>query len=82
MKNDVRTVTGSNLRNILRMTNLSNIDDMTYHSVKSVRYYEADETENWRLLIMEIMDIKFGALGFPHDWTVQDLDEILKMACV
>ena len=65
------------------MTNISNIDDITYHSVKNSRYYEADETENWRLpLIREIMNIKVGALGFPHDWTVEDLDEILKMACV
>ena len=39
-KNDVRTVTGSNLRNILRMTNLSNVDGVTYQSVVNLRYHE------------------------------------------
>ena len=82
-KNDVRTVTGSNLRNILRMTNLSNVDGVTYQSVVNLRYHEADDKESWRApLVLEILDIKSGICSIPDGWTYKDLDEILQIACV
>ena len=81
-KADARTTTGSNLRNILLLTNLSNIDDLQPGCMENIKYHEILESEKWRIsLIKEAIDIKYGNTIMPEGWTYQEFDDIIKFAC-
>ena len=81
-KDDVRTTTGSNLRNILLQTGLSGVDDLHPGIVKQIKYEEIKEMDMWRIpIIKEAIDIKCGNVNPPDGWTAEELDEILTFAC-
>ena len=81
-KSDVRTTTGSNLRNILLQTNLLNVDELQPDTVGQIRYKEILEIDKWRIsLIREIIDIKFGAIDEPEGWLLEELQDILNVVC-
>ena len=81
-KSDVRTTTGSNLRNILVKTNYLNVDDLHPGIVQDIKYKEIQEGDMWRIpIIKEIMDIKCGETHPPDGWTIEELEEILELAC-
>ena len=52
-KNYVRTITGSNLRNILLQTGLSSVDDLHQGTVKQIKYEEIREMDKWRIPIIQ-----------------------------
>ena len=82
VKADVRTTTGSNLRNILLQTSLTSVDDLHPGTVKQLKYMEMEDRDMWRIsIIKEAMDIKFGNIYPPDGWTMDELDEILNFAC-
>ena len=82
VKNDVRTTTGSNLRNILLKTSLTSVDNLHPGIVQQIKYEEIREIDKWRVpIIQEAMDIKCGKVNPPVGWTVEELDEILNFAC-
>ena len=82
VKADVRTTTGSNLRNILLQTSLTSVDDLHPGTVKELKYMEMEDRDMWRIpIIKEAMDIKFGNIYPPDGWTMDELDEILNFAC-
>ena len=81
-KSDVRTTTGSNLRNILMLTNLKSVDDLLPETVHEIRYKEIKKEDMWRIpIIMEAMDIKSGDINPPDGWTTEEIDEILEYVC-
>ena len=82
VKNDVRTTTGSNLRNILLKTSLSSVDDLHPGIVQQIKYEEIREMDKWRIpIIQEAIDIKCGKVNPPDGWTEDELDEIFNFAC-
>jgi hypothetical protein len=82
VKADVRTTTGSNLRNILLQTSLSSVDDLQPSIVQEIKYMKIRDMDMWRIpIIKEAMDIKCGNLNPPEGWTREELDEILQLAC-
>ena len=79
---DVRSATGSNLRNILMMTSLINVNDLHPNVMNNIKYHMIESTQMWRVgLISEVIDIKYGNLRNPNGWTDLDLDEILYISC-
>ena len=81
-KNDVRTTTGSNLRNILLLTDLSSVDDLLPNIVDQIGYKEISNNDLWRVsIIKEANDMKHGVLKAPDGWTFEKLDEIIEFAC-
>ena len=81
-KNDVRTTTGSNLRNILLLTDLSSVDDLLPNIVDQIGYKEISNNDLWRVsIIKEAIDMKHGVLKVPDGWTFAKLDEIIEFAC-
>ena len=81
-KNDVRTTTGANLRNILLKTTLLNVDDLQPSIVQQIRYKEIKDEDRWRIpIIQEALDMKYGDINPPDGWTTEELDEILEFAC-
>ena len=80
--NDTRTVTGSNLRNIMVMTNMINVADLYPGVVDKINYLKAEDSELWRLgLIDELIDIKYGIISPPVGWSEADLEKILNVTC-
>ena len=81
-KADVRTTTGSNLRNILLKTNLSNVDELCPSAVSNIQYKEISDMDRWRIpIIRQLIDIKCGDINPPDGWNPQELQEILVLAC-
>ena len=79
---DVRTVTGSNLRNILMLTNTLQVDDLDQSMVDNIKYHELDENEMWRIgLLKELVNIKHGELNLLEGLSNDDLEAILNFSC-
>ena len=79
---EVRTVTGSNLRNILMLTNTLQVDDLDQSMVDMIKYHKMEETEMWRIgLINELINIKHGDINLPEGWTHDDLEAIMDFTC-
>ena len=54
---DARSVTGSNLRNIMIMTNCSKVEDLHPALVRNIKYHNVEENQVWRLgLVRELID--------------------------
>ena len=80
--NDTRTVTGSNLRSILVLTNMMKVEDLDPGVVDKINYLQAEDSELWRLgLIDELIDIKYGILSPPDGWSEADLEKVLSVTC-
>ena len=81
-KDDVRTITGSNLRNILLLTNKLHIDDLHAGLVDSIEYHQIKEEDKWRVgLLKELIDLKHGKMTLPEGWPPGDLETILNFLC-
>ena len=79
---DVRTVTGSNLRNILLLTNEMQVDKLRPTMVDNISYKQIDESQMWRVpLVLEILDIQHGVKNLGGEWTDEELKQILTTAC-
>ena len=78
----VKTVTGSNLRNILCLTDLCDVDMLDKNSVANLKYSSVDEDNRWRVsMVKELIDMK-NSLDDPlNGWEPEELDEILEFAC-
>ena len=81
IKHDTRSITGSNLRNILLLTNKYNINDLAVCDIEKMKYHELSENDVWRVdAILELTDVKFQQArvdGFTDD----ELQEILEHIC-
>ena len=79
---DTRTVTGSNLRNILLLTSQYDVDGLAMKQVDQLKYREMDPLNQWRIsLIWDIINIKNRVFDLPDSWTQEDLDQVLISAC-
>ena len=82
VKDDVRTTTGSNLRNILLLTSLSSVDDLKPSIADQIKYQVISDRDKWRVpLIQEAIDMKNGVVSLPDGWSFDELEEILEFAC-
>ena len=60
IKRDARSITGSNLRNLLLISDKDDIDDLTAGAIDNLRYHEVNEVDRWRIdAILELNDVKF-----------------------
>ena len=77
---DVRSVTGSNMRNIMLLLGKSKVEDVQYHDYASLSYFKLKDDENWKVaMIKEIVEIKFGdreVHGFNLDEVTAMLDQL------
>ena len=79
---DVRTVTGSNLRNILLLTNKLQVDSLEPSMVDTIKYHQIDDREKWRIgIVRELIDLKHGGVHISEEWSEGELDMILDLAC-
>ena len=71
VKSDVRSITGSNVRNILLLTEKDDFEDVTKHDIKKLKYHESNDS--WKTsFIKEIINIKNNHLGL-NEFTKEEL---------
>ena len=81
IKHDVKSTTGSNLRNILLLTNKHKIEEITRDDIQKLEYAPIDEKDKWKVgYIKEITDVKFNKLRVEN-FSTEELDDILEYLC-
>ena len=79
---DVRTVTGSNLRNILLLTNETQVDRLRPNMVNDISYNQIEESQKWRIpLVLELLDLQQGVKDLAGEWSEEELKQILNLVC-
>ena len=48
-KRPCRSVTGSNMRNIMLLLGKSKVEDVQYHDYASLSYFKLKDDENWKV---------------------------------
>ena len=75
-------MTGNNLRNILLLTDWSNIDQLTAIDALSIRYKRLREEDTWRIgVIRDFFEIRSNnarVAGFE----LEELKSIFEFACI
>ena len=78
---DVRSTTGSNMRNIMLSVGKNSVKDVHKADGDRVKYFDLNEQNLWRVpAAREIIDVKANNLEVPG-FTEQELDEILRFIC-
>ena len=78
---DVRSTTGSNLRNIMLTVGKTSVNDVDISDVNNLKYFEADDKDKWRIPIArEIIDAKANTLEVPG-FEDNELETILEFVC-
>ena len=71
IKHDVRSTTGSNLRNLLLLTDKNTIDELCKDDIRKLKYHQIDCKDAWKIKMSnEITDVKFNKLeveNFSHE---------------
>lgn len=81
IQNNVRSTTGSNLRNILLQTAKTSIDKIVVNDANSIEYHKLAETDLWKvLLIRELTDVKFDEARIEN-LTIEDVETTLDFLC-
>ena len=79
---NTQSVTGRNMRGILLMTKKSRVEDLTEEDARNIQYHSLDDTEQWRIVtIKEVLEIKSGEREIPEEWSWQELNDVLAVAC-
>ena len=77
IKLDVKSITGSNLREIMLLVNKSSIGQLNIHDADVVQYHKIKEEDTWKISVLkEITDIKFENLCLDG-FSSEELEEIL-----
>lgn len=81
IQNNVRSSTGSNLRNILLQTAKTSIDKIVVNDANYIEYHKLAETDLWKvLLIRELTDVKFDEARIEN-LTIEDVETTLDFLC-
>ena len=80
-KNDVRSVTGGNLRHIMLLCGKNTVDDLSPYDATNIQYHEPPEEEIWRPdFLDELLEIKYGDLTVPG-FSAEELDMMQDYIC-
>ena len=82
VENDVRSITGSNLRKIMLETRKLSVNDLNKNDILNIRYFPMKNEEVWKTnVINELIDVKEGLLSIPETQN-DEVDAILAYLCV
>ena len=77
-KNDVRSITGSNLRRIMLLSGRNSIEDLKNVDVS---YHVVPDDYVWRVgFVKELIEIKYGSLVVPG-MLQTELEDIMSYLC-
>ena len=81
IKYDTKSTTGSNLRNLLLLTNKNTIDELVKDDIDKLNYCDIEEDMKWRIeMTKEIIDIKSSRLELEN-FSTDELNEMLEHLC-
>ena len=81
VKHDVKSVTGSNLRNILLLTDKDTVEEINSIDIKKLKYHQVAEENNWKIeLLREIIETKHNQLSI-NEFSNEELNNILEYLC-
>ena len=80
-KQDVRSVTGSNFRNIMLLVGKTSITTVKKDDADKIKYFPIEEDDCWKVdAIKELIDVKNSILEVPG-FEINELNEILSHLC-
>ena len=81
VKTDTRSTTGSNLRNILLLTEKDTIQDIDFKDIEHLVYSPVKVEDLWKIdLVKEIVDVKADQITVEN-FDDEDLKNILEHIC-
>jgi hypothetical protein len=81
VKHDVRSSTGSNLRNIMLLTGKDNIEEVKEMDVADVDYAPVIQEDLWKIqMVMELIDVRDGQLKLEN-LSNEELEDTLEIVC-
>ena len=81
VKRDCRSVTGSNLRNILLLTRKDTIEELVPDDAFQMNYIPVMDENKWRIaMINELIDVKWGKTDIEN-LSDDDIDAIIEEIC-
>ena len=79
---DTRSITGNNVRKILRLTNKSRIEDIKNVDIEAIIYNEIPDAEKWRIgVINELSKVRTNEVEVPN-FSLQEVQNMLEFVCV
>ena len=80
-KKDVRSVNGSNNRNIILLIRKYSVEDVKKVDIDQIDYFPLDENETWKVgCIKEILETREGALEIQR-FNPDELENMLNFLC-
>ena len=80
-KQDVRSVTGRNLREIMILLGKTSVNDVNKKDIENIEYFPMDAAEKWKVeAIKEIIDVKNGVADIEN-FELEELETILIHLC-
>jgi hypothetical protein len=80
-RNDCRTTTGSNIRNIMLESKTYQFEQLSMNDLRLVKFHPAPPEEQWRIpVIKDLLDIRDG-ISDGIGWDKEDVDATLEFLC-
>ena len=80
-KQDVRSVTGKNMRNFMVLVGKTSVNAVRKEDALQIKYFPINEANHWKIkTIEEILSVKNHQLEV-HDLEMEELDAILNYLC-
>ena len=78
IRNDCRSVTGSNLRNILLLSNKDDTSHLTQTDIKSMVYMPVPEQNEWKVdMLSELINVKWGEVVI-EGFEAEEIDAVIE----
>ena len=82
VSHDTRSTTGSNLRNILLLTDKYRIEDITVQDIDNYCYAPAKDEDLWKFdIVKELIEVRADQCVI-EDFSSEELDDILEHLCI
>ena len=80
-KEDVRSVTGRNYRNIMLLVGKTSVSKVRKEDAEKIKYFPIDKKDCWKVdTIKELINVRNGQLEIPG-FEKHELDEVLNYLC-
>ena len=80
-KEDVRSVTGKNYREIMLLTGKTSVNDVTKMDADKIEYFSMERKDWWKVdVIKEIIDVK-SKIANIDNFNTEELETVLTYLC-
>ena len=81
IKNDCRSSTGSNLRNILLLTDKEDVSKLAPHDANQILFEQVDDNDEWKVdMLLELIDVRWNEAKIEH-FSDYEIEEMIEHIC-